>query len=551
MRRNVGGPERRTTDRSTPRSKDRNAVNASHNQSQSPKLQAAVYDVSEMQVLPDTHTRRPSVRSWSSLRPSIYDEDEDISPRTCAPPSKKKVYSPVSPPRNNYSTWHNTSTSPIDTVEARNNSDATLFPSFPTAFKKPDTKAIDARGMQPPRNLADFFRTAKEIYDVGPRGEGQKLWSSYKQFRKGQREIAETRHENMEVPAHRRPSAPGLSAHPPDRPPPSEIRLAARKAVPVTDTLNTHKKSQISTSSFEVPIHIDPGIHFTDPSKPLPPIPRLQAAPRTREHGDTNLSKPLPTLPTQRSYPDRDASKSFAQSLQPQSVPRYKARQGNKPTKSHVSKEHVSTAASNVKYSQGQSQPANVSSSHTKHNNKASHWWKTLAEKTSEDYVPTSRNKGKASTDKLKGAISRPRPFTALQNGLTANVAAECGGVGGPGAAHARLSDRQKGKQKATPMRSPVGMHFPSLWRDKLTYASDSAGKPRPIQSKRRDSDMSFACAGVQEDYSAYMQDPGPSRQRVGDEGMEPEPLFSGTRGEVRDTQFYDPYHDVLDEYRR
>jgi hypothetical protein len=32
---------------------------------------------------------------------------------------------------------------------------------------------------------------------------------------------------------------------------------------------------------------------------------------------------------------------------------------------------------------------------------------------------------------------------------------------------------------------------------------------------------------------------------------MEPEPLFSGTSGEVRDTQFYDPYHDVLDEYRR
>jgi hypothetical protein len=484
----------------------------------------------------------------------MHNEDEDVSPRTVTPPRKKKLQSPVSPLENNPSTWHKTvvpSIDPSSVSEARNDSNATLFPSFTVDIRKSETTGNDTR------NLADFFRTAKDIYDVGPKGEGQKLWSSYKQARKGKLELTEIGQRDIEaVLAHRRPSAPGLSAHPPNRPPPSEIRLAARKAVPVTDTLNSRKESDASTSLIEVPIHFDRAVqHFVDRSKPLPSIPQLQAAPNTRKQGYTNLSKPLPAPPSSRLYPDCDTSKPYTQALPPQSVPRYRSQQCNKFPKTCLSTDHVSTAGGKIKYSthvRGNAQPADVHSSHAKNKNKASHWWKALAEKTSEDYVPASRNKAKASTDKLKAAISRPRPFTALQNGLTANVAEECGGVGGPDAAHARLTEGRKGKSKANFIHSPVGMHFPTVWRDKLTSASDSAGKIEAKQSKKRDSDMSFACAGVEEDYAACIQDPGPSRQMIEDQDMRPEPLFSGTRGgEDRDTKFYGPYHDVLNEYRR
>jgi hypothetical protein len=80
-----------------------------------------------------------------------------------------------------------------------------------------------------------------------------------------------------------------------------------------------------------------------------------------------------------------------------------------------------------------------------------------------------------------------------------------------------------------------------------------------------RDSDVSFACVGMGDGYGArgYGESPvlgsemGGSSVRSSEgssrAGMRPEPLFSGMRGGAseRDTKFYGPVHEVLDEYGR
>jgi hypothetical protein len=116
----------------------------------------------------------------------------------------------------------------------------------------------------------------------------------------------------------------------------------------------------------------------------------------------------------------------------------------------------------------------------------------------------------------------------------------------------------QKGKQKVS-HEHIAGASVPRYWRDKLISPGGSNGKSTKQKGRdRRDSDASFACQGVPQTHQAFVSDPGPSTQfqhdvNREDERMLPQALFSGVRGgkqSARDTKFYEPYVDVLDEYQ-
>lgn len=169
-------------------------------------------------------------------------------------------------------------------------------------------------------------------------------------------------------------------------------------------------------------------------------------------------------------------------------------------------------------------------------------------------HLPTTPPHSKPPTDKpsaTKAKISRPRPISAISQ--TANIPAEMGGVGGPSTLRPlpnTMSERQKGKQKAQ-------LPFPKTWRDNMLT-------PAAARKQRQGSDASFVCEGVGESSKyAPRKDAGPSNrfvygERISEEDAKdfPSPLFSGTKkrgggggGEERDTRFYQPYVEVLEEY--
>jgi hypothetical protein len=525
-----------------------------HRLSPPPILRAAIYDPADLRDLLDTHANLPSVRSWSSLRSNAHDDDGDVSPRTAKPSNRPHIESPISPLQGDPMAWRDSAISGVDVKDfasdrkGRQDSNATVFPSFPHSIKKSEPKSKDPEVEQTPHNLTDFYHTAKAIYAVGPKGEGQKLWASYKQSLQAKQDQTKIKREPMKAaPTTRRPSdAPGLSAHPPTRPPSSQDRIEPRKPVPLLESLYPRKESSLSNTSWEVPIRIGPDVgQRIDRSKPLPSVPWLQAAPNSRQQEYINLvSKPLPSVPRSQTLPREHAgpSKPLPPLPKLQSAPKGRKGQPAKPTVPPAQTGLPSSAPSRT-----QSPTHHLAT-------KPTNWWKSLAEKTSENYIPTSLH--------FKPAISRPRPITAFQNGLTATLASERGGVGGPGAAFPRpLSDKAKGKQKATRVASsPLGAHFPKGWSEKL-------GSPeKQMMGKRdRDSDVSFACVGMGDGYGArgYGESPvlgsemGGSSVRSSEgssrAGMRPEPLFSGMRGGAseRDTKFYGPVHEVLDEYGR
>jgi hypothetical protein len=488
-------------------------------QSQSPLLAAAIYDVSDLQDLPDTHTRLPSVRSWSSLRPTIYDGDGEISSATMVPSKKPQKQALVSPLHNESTTCYN---SPVSTIEpinfsstekAWNGSSATIFPQFSSSIKKSETKASNVQGAHAPWNLADMCRTARAIYEAGPKGEGQKLWSSYKTFRKERKDHTEVKPEPLnQVSAPRWPSVSDLSARPPTRPPSSHVRIALERAVAPTESLSPRNNLSLSRSSYEVPIWIGPDVQqHVDRSKPLPPVPHLQPAPRAKRIG-AKLSQPLPTV-----QPSRTALKSNS---------------------------HISTNSAKPH------PPLPERGLFRTKTSKSFAWWKSWEDKTTEPQVHnTSRDTDKDMPDcERRKKISRPRPLTAIEDGRTVNIAIACGGVGGPGAAISRpplhdMSENHQGKQEGT--TTSTGTTVPEHWREKLISPLGSTGKSK--ERKRRSSDISFACQGVEEPHQAYVRNVESSRQMERD--LRPKPLFSELRGEKRDTRFYTLYCEILDEY--
>ncbi|CAE7201579.1 hypothetical protein P3342_010682 [Pyrenophora teres f. teres] len=128
----------------------------------------------------------------------------------------------------------------------------------------------------------------------------------------------------------------------------------------------------------------------------------------------------------------------------------------------------------------------------------------------------------------LKTKISYPGPLMASGKGPAVNIAAESGGVGGPAAAVSLPVTRTGG--------------FPP--QAQTRYAAREEVDKAKVGRKRKSSDASFYCQGVE---GAL-----PDRYQVSERAtsdkepdMLPLPLFSG----ARDTRFYQPYVEVLDEY--
>jgi hypothetical protein len=234
-----------------------------------PVLQATVYNLSELRSLPNPYTRRPSVRSWSSSRPSVHFEDEDVSPKTAIPPGKPSLQSPVSPIHTHRPTRRD---SPVSIIEqdfalkdkANRDSGATLFPYFPAEIKKPDAKAQKAKATQAPRGLADICRTAKAIYVVGPKGEGQKLWSSYKKSRNRKQDVNEVK----QIPLKPQPTPRGRPyfPYPPARPPPSQATIA-----PSPPAKSPSASDPTSSASSTPPNRCHPRLTSSPPRAPNTP----------------------------------------------------------------------------------------------------------------------------------------------------------------------------------------------------------------------------------------------------------------------------------------
>ena len=385
-----------------------------------------------------------------------------------------------------------------------------------------------------------WYRAAKHIYDIGPEGEGQRAWKAYQHIRKQHKnggarvdKTVQTREEivlKYEKPLPLPPSSgPDGVLFLPLRPRSAETRGETKgdnfeKPCP-------RKDSVFSQLSYEVPIAIDKSIRSTiDANKPLPPIPRLDAAPRVRQKTGQTFA-PSPSL---KMKPEESA-RTFHANQSPEKA-----------------------------------------SAHT--------WWRLQSQK---DHPI------------LKSKISHPGPLIASSDGLTANVAVECGGVGGPSAAIS-LPVTRNGAPLPQPQNAyvakknvkkppPLNLHLPILhpvplqtranakdkgkppnqdetsathWRDIFVGPAYEVGKSFKqtamerldgvhLGRKRRNSDASFMCQGIKNealDRYQVSQTTLSSQTSSDDESLVPAPLFAAKRTN-RNTKFYEPYIEVLDEY--
>ncbi|KAF2832142.1 hypothetical protein CC86DRAFT_377359 [Ophiobolus disseminans] len=605
--------------------------------------------------------------TWGRLRPisSEYSDDEDISSTTV--PRANNTRSLVSPISNNHEIgYRDSSVSEIESihfsrqVEDRKGSEAITWPHHSPSIKKQEPVVKQTQGTQNLWNIAEMYRNAKGIYKVGPKGEGQKLWTSYQKAREVKRDLTEireitpwkqipqivketrrqstededvkaiykagpkgegqklwssykkargvredfaelediaplklssllaqeTRRQSTEIedaraiykaepkgegqklwsiykrargvhrdltdtkevtpmkssrlpaqgtrgqfanikgltptepvpkrtPEPRRPSA-GLTASPPSRATSVQIASSVRRDAteqPKLRSQDVRKDSEATRASRELPFGIHPEIQrFIDTAKPLPPVPRLQPAPKLRPQIESKALPPLLHLQERtkpRSKPHVDASSS-----RPVRAPHHTRNAANKFT--------------------------------------APPWWGLAGSEMIPDLQtpnPTYTKAKPAKSSSTKPLISRPQPISAMSH--TANVPAEMGGVGGPTPLRPlpnTMSERQKGKQKGQP--SSKGLVFPKKWYDNLPTLATA-------HKERQDSDASFQCAGI-DGPSQYPPREGPNRfvhAPSDDAANMPSPLFSRSSGaktggfEGRDTKFYQPYVEVLEEY--
>ncbi|KAH7391933.1 hypothetical protein BKA66DRAFT_31914 [Pyrenochaeta sp. MPI-SDFR-AT-0127] len=431
-------------------------------------------------------------------------------------------------------------------ADVREKSDVTMLPSYynPT-INLPKTKpkqmcwrqrlnldttsysATSARDsvdkVQAIRSLTESFRVAKEIYKIGPEGEGQEVWKSYRQFRKHKH--AKSRQDTTTLMGDKPQVAPlqqlppvRLAAYPPSQPLPAQLKrgdISKSLRLRQDDALREGDRSQYSRY---MSVATDLSIQHIDVNKPLPPIPQLEPAPKMRR-----------SMGLESAYLVGIAAAGIQHAIE--------RREDIQCTQSlrHVSKVRA----------------------------------------------PRLR----ALTDKHACKANMSSPLMAVDEGQTANVAAKCGGVcHSTGTVHdavncdgvsltqrsraeAKLVRRprplileqcQKGKQRARVSTPP--MH----WRNLFDTFAKPAGKSALLRGRnRRSSDASFACQGLSNSTSnSYIQKSDVlnrchARKSMDlytrTEHMVPEPLFSGNCGnsdETRHTRFYQPYHDVLSEYQ-
>ena len=490
-----------------------------------------------------THQAGPSKKTQivtprlrhDSQEASMYEDADSVSPRTCVVPAVKdstRSVSPVSPLVSVYTTRRDSPVSAVGAIDfsgleqARKGSECTVFPYYPASLKKPETR--------PATRSDGWYSTARHIYKAGPAGEGQKAWKLFRTLRSEQSVDAAALQQkkgqemyNKSLPPLPAPSHPEGVLYPPLRPRPIQARSEGKwSKVKVPKSPCARKDSEFSQTSYEVPIAIDGNVHnVVDTNKPLPPAPHLDPAPK--------------------------AQKTIARG------------QAQTTVQSNGNNNNINSNSNNAV---GAARAANSKQGSEK---EAAHhaWWKPLP--------------SKAAAPSLKTKISYPGPLVASSNGLAVNVAVEPGGVGGPAAAislpvtrtgafipHAQTREaarkearkearKGKGKGKDRVKEREAAQH--TLWRNRSVGPAYGAGKSfKPTlddvhhvgRRRRKSSDASFCCQGVDEaPLGRYQVSVGRTSAKEEEEGaMLPLPLFSGMRG-GRDTKFYQPYVEVLDEY--
>jgi hypothetical protein len=397
--------------------------------------------------------------------------------------------------------------------------DSTAIPHCPASIEKPESKTertwrrqdLDERSStnqtttpkqthvqeQAVYSSTPWYRTAKHIYNAGPKGEGQKVWEAYQQAiiprQADKKLLQDTSSESMVEERTERqlptplPTSPDGVLFPPLRlrPPPTQSVEKGKEP----DKQHLRRDSCFSSSSYEAAMAVDRTVMSNvDANKPLPPVPLLDAAPKVQ---------------------------------QTENRPPGKYRQ-------HAEREETHP------------------------------WWKH-----SPSRAPQS----------LKSKISHPSPLTVSNKGTTVNVAADCGGVGGPAAAISLPVTRTGAplprppsihvKKKEASRPSPRAFHLPTFhrspskskgnvyekakvdesedthpphWRDRLVGPAYEAGKSLKqsametldgvhVGRKRRTSDASFACQGIVDSKLDGYQVSEPSSSDD-EKGMVPDPLF-------------------------
>lgn len=385
---------------------------------------------------------------------------------------------------------------------------------------------------------AAWYRAVKDIYDSGPEGEGQEVWAAwkiYQQARKEQQESNESAErkssiqremvsEGEKILAQAQHTRPLVPSHPPPPPPPPP-------PLPQVDTVQTQPnraeesraKSHTREDSCVSPSSIDIPVTIGD---------------CVQRVIDTN--KPLPAVPRAEPAPKTDETVC-------QMVP------GSPP----LTVEPHGYTKIVTKKPRSEAKPDNT-------------WWQ-------------KRQSSKAQA-KLKSKISHPVSLVASHKGSITNVAAECGGVGGPAAAvslpNTRTGTAQPSNSASTTSTvqrevrklPSLSFRFPPFGHNRMKSTPDLEGKDTAVvrvdmqptkQSakeklnsaemgrRRRSSDASFECQGIVERLDKHqVSETGAPSQDSGEnkKSLLPEPLFSGMRG-GKGAHFYQSYTDVLDEY--
>jgi hypothetical protein len=417
-----------------------------------------------------------------SHKASVSDELYNVSPRSHThvwPQDRTKPLPPSPLESYNYAARRDSpvsATSPIDFAgleQTRKQSVATVCPFYPASVKKPEPKsreswwkaAIDTesskQGAVAPKKKQSktstnsapipWYRLAKDIYKVGPKGDGQKAWKAYQEMRKEKRNAKTT--QAPPVPTKQKKYEKPLPPPPPSNPdgvlhPPLRPRLAQSRKGKQPESPYPRKDSGFSSTSYEVPIAIDKNIRRTvDANKPLPRVPRLDPAPKARKTYQPSRAPPLP--------PKTDSQRPVQQA------------EGNRTEKDT----HLNP------------------------------WWKVdkqsakpgLKSKISHPGPLMASNKGvtiNIATD--CGGVGGPAAAVSMPvNRLGAPLLKEERRPSplSSNPSHERLSEKRKGKQKMIERDDTPPTH----WRDKFEFVGPTFEAGNPFkQKKRRSSDASF-----------------------------------------------------------
>ncbi|KAF1836625.1 hypothetical protein BDW02DRAFT_566894 [Decorospora gaudefroyi] len=474
----------------------------------------------------------------------MFDDPDNVSPRAL-PQDKTKPYPSEPPSKHNHAARRDSPVlafGPVDFSgldQTRKDSDGTVFPCYPSSIKKPDTKAKNAPSRKQSPNTdpntrgAAFQRHANREAQIDTGSAwyraGRHIYNAGpkgegQKLWKAYQQIRNANHNDISFQRMKEnplpPAPPHISDHPAPRPRPTLARFVDKGKSKATEPESSYPRKDSVFSQSSYEVPV-----AIDKS-----LQRIV---------DTN--KPLPHVPQLDPAPrarrqvgqDRDLSR--------------------RPPKIRPSGPTPHTGAT----------PRPEKETHL------NPWWKPVV------------NKPRPS---LKAKISHPGPLMASNYGATANIAAECGGVGGPAAAVSLPVTRtggaipqagQKNMYAATkePKR-PLPLNLepeqkngkqqqkeairedtpPTHWRSKFVGPVFQAVKHTALDGvhrKRRSSDASFACKGVGDEdmLDRYQVEDGEESGWP----MMPEPLFSNDRmegrGKRRDTRFYEAYVEVLDEY--